>query len=65
MSMYYTCEYCSSNLDHGERCDCQQGLESSPSNMFKSLSANTQADISKTMGKLLTSKRRVKANINY
>lgn len=24
MPMYYTCEYCGSNLDPGERCDCQK-----------------------------------------
>lgn len=24
MSMYWTCPYCHSNLDPGERCDCQK-----------------------------------------
>jgi hypothetical protein len=22
MAQYKTCEYCGSNLDHGEKCDC-------------------------------------------
>lgn len=24
MSMYWTCPYCHSNLDHGEHCDCHK-----------------------------------------
>ena len=23
---YRTCDYCGSNLDHGERCDCEKEL---------------------------------------
>lgn len=24
MSMYHTCPFCDSNLDHGEMCDCKE-----------------------------------------
>lgn len=24
MSYFWTCPYCEANLDHGEKCDCQE-----------------------------------------
>jgi len=27
LSFYRTCQHCGSNLDHGERCDCQEPKE--------------------------------------
>ena len=24
MSFFWTCPYCEANLDHGEKCDCQE-----------------------------------------
>ena len=27
MAQYVTCEYCKSNLDPGERCDCQKDIK--------------------------------------
>ena len=27
---YWTCPYCGSNLDHGERCDCGDKKEAAP-----------------------------------
>lgn len=30
MAMYYTCPHCGSNLDPGERCDCQEKEKAAP-----------------------------------
>ncbi len=30
MAYYYTCPFCGSNLDPGERCDCQVAAKQEP-----------------------------------
>lgn len=38
--MYQQCPYCGSNLDHGERCDCQERAETTAENPPEMLRAD-------------------------
>ena len=33
MAQYVTCEYCKSNLDPGEKCDCQENMKQANQNI--------------------------------
>lgn len=61
MPMYHTCEYCNSNLDFGEKCDCQR---EESANIFMQLPEKAQDEVLKVMRKLVTSNKTATANNN-
>ena len=43
MAQYVTCEYCKSNLDPGEKCDCREDMkqEQETKNIVMSIAVHT------------------------
>ena len=41
MAQYVTCEYCKSNLDPGEKCDCREDMKQEAKNIVMSIAVHT------------------------
>lgn len=51
MPYYQTCPYCGSNLDPGERCECQKEKEAAPQHRETTSGKNTQHHSSKSQSR--------------